>query len=246
MKKLKYISLLLIVMLLAGCGSKDGSKLLEEALTNMENVESGTIETKMSVAIEGYALGINLTTNFADDGSSYTKSNSTVLGMSFTSETYTVVEGDTVYTYSTEDGEEWVYETVPLDEYTSGDIDIDNVGGFAKNYKSVKQVKSDRKGETKLEVIVDKDKMTESLASEQELGSEADLTFDEDLTMYVYIKDGYITGLTLDLTDAMSDTESLTSYSMEFTISNHNKMDKIEVPENIKKNAVKAEETVEE
>lgn len=239
MKKLKYLSILFLVILITGCGSKDGTKILEEALANMEKVESGTIVTKASVSVDGYALGMDLTTDFTKDGDTYTKSSSTILGMTFTSEVYTIVDGDTVYIYSTEDGEKWEYETLPASEYISEEDTVSSVGGIASNYKKVTEVKSDKKGHTKLEVVVDKDKMAENLAAEQELGSEASLNFDEDLTIYVYVKDGYITGLVLDLSDVMSvgDSESATSYSMEFTISNHNKIDKIEVPELVKESA---------
>ena len=239
MKKLKYLSLLFLLILITGCGSKDGTKVLEDALENMKNVESGTIGVEMDVSMDGYAISMDMTTDFNKEGESYSKTTSTILGFSFSSSTYTVINEDNMYIYSTEDGEAWTYSIVPKSDYISEDMTIENVGTLAENYKSVKEIKSDIDGHTKLEVVVDKDKMMESLNASQAAGSDADFKLTEDLTMYVYVKDGYISRLVIDFTDAMNvaDSESLTTYSMTFTISNYNKVDKIEVPEDIKEKA---------
>lgn len=248
MKKLKYLSLLILLVLITGCGEKDGTKLLEEALENMKNVESGTIGVEMSVAMDGYAINMDMSTDFNKDGESHTTTTSTILGFSFSTEMYTVIKEDKMYIYSTEDGETWNYGIVPKEEYVSEDMTVENVGTFAENYKSVKQIKSDIDGHTKLEVVVDKDKMMESLAANQAAGSDASFELSEDLTMYVYVKDGYISRLVIDFTDAMNvgESETLTTYSMAFTISNYNKVEKIEVPSSIEENASYVENILDE
>ncbi len=239
MKKIKILSLLFALLLISGCGSNDGTAKLEEALENMKNVESGTIGVDMNVNMDGYILSMNMNTSFTKEGDSYSKSTSSILGSTLTTEVYTEVVDDMVYIYTSNGDGNWYYEVMPKEEYKAdNNVSMDAVGIYAENYKSVKEVNSDRKGHDRLEVVVDKDKFAEAMDEDPEVG-DAVLNLTDDLTMYIYIKDGYVTGLKMDFADMMKldESESTTNYTMDITISDHNKIDSVIIPDAIKDNA---------
>ena len=70
------------------------------------------------------------------------------------------------------------------------------------------------------------------------------LELEKDVILTIYIKKGYITTMEmnlLDVVDAIKE-EGISVYKMTFNISNHNQVDEIKVPEDIKKKATLMEE----
>ena len=230
MKKLKIL-LLFIIILISGCGAKEGAKVLDEALENMNDVKSGIIEVEMDANVDDYPINVKMLTEFTEDGTVHTQEISTILDTSYEIDTYTIPNGDNFNVYYSEDGEEWYYEEISADEYDS-DSAISSVGGYAKNYKSAKEVNSDLEGYTKIEVVIDKAEFIKLMSNDD--GTVLNIT--EDVTMYYYIKDGYVTGISYSFVDeAKTLGETSTTYSMNFKISNHNSADKIEIPEDLSK-----------
>ena len=240
MKHLKYISILFFLILMAGCGAKDGEKILEETLENMKEVESGTIKVEMNSVVDGYTIYIDTTTDFNKLGESHTITTSKILGFTFVNESYTIINDDKVYVYSNENEEQWIYEVFEKDDYEVSEMTVNGVGNLAKNYKSVKEISSDLEDHKKLEVVIDSKVMKEMLEQSQENGAEANFELEEDLIMYIYVKDGYISKMMFNFEDASSADEenAKTTYAITFTILNHNKIDKIELPNNVEEQAI--------
>ena len=238
MKRIKYLIVLSIMILLTGCGANDGSKILEEALTNMQNVNSGIMEVDVLVAMDGYSIDMRITNAFTERGDAHSSLTASVLGIDVKSESYTILDGDDYYIYTNDNDEGWTYEIIPVNEYVNDEMSVGMVSGFADNYKSVTKVKSDRKGETKLEVVVDKDAVMNALVFAQDLGEEADFELADDFVMNVYIKDGYITCISMNFTDILNIEESsISTYTMNFNISEHNNVAEIAVPKDVYDNA---------
>ena len=110
--------------------------------------------------------------------------------------------------------------------------DLSAVKTIADNYKTVKKVKSEKSGYTKLEVTLDNSK-TPSLLGEDEKAEGFD--FSKDLILDLYIKDGYIAIIKIDLSNILTEdyAEDITKYTMRFELSDYNKVKEIEIPKDI-------------
>ena len=97
---------------------------------------------------------------------------------------------------------------------------------------TVKKVKSEKSGYTKLEVTLDNSK-TPSLLGEDEKAEGFD--FSKDLILDLYIKDGYIAIIKIDLSNILTEdyAEDITKYTMRFELSDYNKVKEIEIPKDI-------------
>lgn len=230
MKNTKYLLMLFIMILLTGCGAGDGKEKLDKALDNMSKVKSAKMETEMNVSIEGYSIIMNVEETFNEKGESYNKSTTKMLGQINYTETYVVNNDDKVVIYSGSNGDNWTYQE--YDNEMNNTISTDGISSYASNYKSVKEVKSDIKGYTKLEVTIAKEDMMEKFKNGSE---DAKFELADDLVMSVYIKDDYITKIMFNFEDKMQVAEdgTKTKYSFEFNISEHNNVGKINVPESV-------------
>ena len=240
MKNIKYILILFVVVLVTGCGSGDGAAKLDKALENMSNVKSAKMETEMNVSIEGYSIIMNVEEIFNENGESYNKTTTKMLGQTNYSENYVIVEEDKLIIYSGENGENWTYQEYDNDS-ASIDISTDGISNYASDYKSVKEVKSDIKGCTKLEVTIAKEDMMKKFTNGTD---EAQFELADDLVMTVYIKDEYITKIKFNFEDELQVAEdgTKTKYSFEFNVSEYNNVGKIIVPNDVLVNATKEAE----
>lgn len=240
MKNIKYLLLLFIIILISGCGADGGAAKLEQALENMSKISSAKIETEMNVAIEGYNIVMVIEEVVSENGESYTKNSTKMLGQENYNETYVIKNDDKILVYSGVNGKEWtykMYDNVGMNNNSTPG----GISSFASNYKSVKEVNSDIKGHTKLEVTIDKNEMAKKLD-----GEVGDVKFKlaKDLVMDVYIKDDYITKIKFNFEDSLQTSEdgTKTKYSFEFNISEHNNISDINVPQEILEQAKEASE----
>lgn len=238
MKKIKYLVILFItVLFVTGCGNNNAQKLLDEALENQKNVKNYSMETEMVLGTDIYSFNIKMTGDYDfDSKTSHYTTTTSILGENMAIENYTLEKDGKTYIYASENGKDWVYSTGDSTDNPLNTINADVATKYAGQYKSVKEVKSDLKGHTKLEVTIDKSKMNEALGE----NNTNDLEVNKDLVMYFYVKDGFITKINLDLS-GLIDAEAMegfTKTSVSIVLSNHNKIEKITVPEDIINKAV--------
>lgn len=247
-RSLKFLSLLLMVMLvLTGCKKEDPKKQLENALEKLEKAESVSLklDADLSVSAEGttMAIGLGLNGDYSlKTKAGHFKANVSMFGMNEESEMY--MEEKDGYTYSYEkDDEGWTYTKTAVTEDEKKETKAADV---LKEFKSVKEVKSDKKGYTKLEVVISKDKLNDTMKENEEMVSElvdGEMAINKDVTLNVYLKDGEIRFITLDLADLLKDAmgEEAASADMKAVItlelSNYNKNNDLKVPEEVTKNA---------
>ena len=144
MKKIKYLGVLLFVgLFMTGCGKSTDE--VEKALENMQNLKSSTIEIITEVGTAEYSIATTTKTDIVKDGTiAHSTAKMNIYGNLIESESYTEKVRDTLYTYTTEDGgQTWTYTTE--DGGTSSNR-MDSVNQLTENYKTIKKVKSDRKG----------------------------------------------------------------------------------------------------
>lgn len=250
-KSLKFFSLLIaILVMMTGCNTtKKGAKeQLEDAIKKTSEVKGVTL--KLDASMEATAEGTTMTVNLGMNGDYYNddtptshfKTNVSLLGMSQEMEMYTEVKDGYNYTY-TKSGDKWTYTK---SEYKKEETSPEQIKKVLDNAKSVKEEKTDKKGYTKLVVAVDKDKINEAMKNENinELVSD-DTKVSSDVTMNVYLKDGYVSIVEMDLGNVLkdalanSDDSNDANVKAKITIemSNFNKVDKVSVPEDVTKNA---------
>lgn len=250
-KSLKFFSLLIaILVMMTGCNTtKKGAKeQLEDAIKKTSEVKGVTL--KLDASMEATAEGTTMTVNLGMNGDYYNddtptshfKTNVSLLGMSQEMEMYTEVKDGYNYTY-TKSGDKWTYTK---SEYKKEETSPEQIKKVLDNAKSVKEEKTDKKGYTKLVVTIDKDKINEAMKNENinDLVSD-DTKVSSDVTMNVYLKDGYVSIVEMDLGNVLkdalanSDDSNDANVKAKITIemSNFNKVDKVSVPEDVTKNA---------
>lgn len=237
MKKKKYFGILLVVMLLlTACGNSDqvAQEELDTALENMKNLESSHMSITMDIGTDDYTISTVVVGDYDKEGGSHSVVSMSLYGLEV--ESYTVVEDGILYTY-TGDEDDWTYTK---EEYVSSN-ELGMVNSYVNDYKSVKKVTSDMDGATKYEVTIDKDVFQKAM---EEVNGESTLTILNDLVAQIYVKDDYIVKLVMDLSNVLDADEmlGLTKYTVTIEISNHNSVENITIPEEIKKNATLADE----
>lgn len=234
MKKIKYFAILFVTMLVVtGCGgSSNGKEILDEALENMKKVDKASMAVELNMGNEQYSMNMKVEGDFDEkSGNAYFKTSASIFGMNIATESYTIEKDNKVYTYTSEDGKTWYYNVEDASNSNSM-TDLGAATKYAGDYKSVKKVKSDIKDHTKLEVTIAKDTMNKLMSEAEDTES---LKITKDLVMFVYVKDGYVTKISMDLTEVIDseDMAGLTKYSMSITMSNHNNISDIKVPESV-------------
>lgn len=211
MKKIKYLMVLCATMLLvSGCGKKiDADELMKTASKKMEDLESFNMNLNIDMALSSQGFSVGMKADVAGEvdvknNITHTTTTATVLGMTTTSESYDIEKDGQNITYTSDDeGETWTYETKEASE------DKTEIMNIADKYKSVKKVKSDEKGLTKLEVTFDKKFFNDN---SDMFGNGLDMdsmSLDKDLVMYVYVdEDSRITKMVMDLKEYI-DADSL-------------------------------------
>lgn len=231
MKKINYLVLLLITVLcVTGCGEKTPEQLLDSAIEKMSKVNSYKSKVEMEVGSDLFSQVINIEGEYAKN-SSHEILKITLAGNSGEQETYTIQKDDKFYTYTNINGKEWTYSVTDVNKEKNS-----NINNIASNYKSVKKVKSEKEGYTKLEVVLDNSSLKDLIDEEESLDG-IDIT--KDLTANIYIKDGYIAIMKIDLRNTLTDdyAEDITKYTMYLEWSNYNKVTEIEIPEEVTKDA---------
>lgn len=252
-KGLKFLSLFVaLLIIMTGCDNtkKDAKSELEDAIKKTSEVKGVALklDASMEASAEGTTMTISLGMNGdfynADTPTSHFKTNVSLLGMSQEVEMYTEVKDGYNYTY-TKSGDKWTYTK---SEYKKEEASTEKIKEVLDNAKSVKEEKTDKKGYTKLVVTVDKDKINEAMKNENvsELVSD-DAKVNTDITMNVYLKDGYVSIIEMDLGNVLKDaiadnensnsTDSNVKAKITVEMNNFNKVDKISVPEDVTKNA---------
>ena len=229
MKKIKcFIVLLLSICCLTGCG-ESAEKILEDTLVNMRDLKTLKMTLKAEVGSSLYSLEILEEGTYAEN-SSYIKTTTSIVGNESINEAYSLKKDGKIYTYHKEaEKEVWKYNIKELQEDND---DLSAVKTIADNYKTVKKVKSEKSGYTKLEVTLDNSK-TPSLLGEDEKAEGFD--FSKDLILDLYIKVGYIAIIKIDLSNILTEdyAEDITKYTMRFELSDYNKVKEIEIPKDI-------------
>lgn len=236
MKKIKYLLVLVIVVICStGCGKKSPEKILEDALNKMSKVNTFHSSTRMEAGSELYSQVIKIEGDYAIN-SSHEKMVVTLAGNSGEREIYTVKKDDEWYSYSNENAKGWYYSKEKVEDNRLTSIDK-----LSTNYKSVTKVTSEKKDYTKLEVVLDNSKAKDVLG---ESGSMEGMDPTKDVIMNVYIKDGYIALIKMDLLNTLTEdyAKDITRYSMSIEWSHYNDIEEIEVPEEILENAKLKEE----
>lgn len=253
-KAVKYFSLLLAVMLvLTGCGKKDAKTTLDDAVKKMEDLESFNMKVTMDMSMEAEGttiamnLGLNGGMNVKEEKGHMTMDIS-LFGMTQKAEMYTETKDGYTYTYTNSD-DGWTYEKEAKKDDESSKAEIEKFEKMLEDSKTVKKVKSDKDGYTKLEVTIDKDAMNKAAKENSDLlgatGADTkNMEFKQDVKFTVYIKDGYVAIIEMDLSDILkesmkeADSEEEYNVSAKFSIelSDFNKV-KVSIPEEVTKNA---------
>lgn len=295
-KGLKYLGVIFtFILVLTGCSKKDPNEMLENALEKTSKLESihEKVGVEGSVKIEGaetkFSFSVDGDTIQKDDTfKSHMIYNIGLYGFNFQGEAYADLNKTNVELYGQFMGN-WYKVASNVDsklydeykkeleeemkDYSSKDI--------LKYAKSVTEVKTDKDGYTKLEVVVDKEKINNEFKEElkktieeskkqledaetevqEELKEiEEDETFksledgilSEDITLVVYLKDGYIAYFEYDLQSIINNIinkvnlpeDVLAEYkkydlNLKYTVeySDFNKVKDIVVPDDVKSNA---------
>lgn len=256
-RSLKYFTLLVaLLVVITGCsfGKKDSKTQLEDAINKTTDAKSAKVKMDLtaSASMQGTTLDISMTADAeeyqqSDDVlSGHAKVNMSLLGMSQSSEVYMDVKDGYLYTYTGSDGE-WTYTK---SEYKVADkLSKEKISEYVNKAKEIKEEKSDKKGYTKLFVTISSDEINKLYNDSELKTEEVSNVVSKDVTFTVYLKDGYVTIVEMDLTDTIKDLVSqLGSYAEELKnldvsaklsveFSDFNKVDKITVPEDVINNA---------
>ena len=268
-KNLKYFGFLLLTLLvITGCGKKDPKDQLIDAIKKTQQIDSTAIKVDGSGTIKTQGMTVELAAEVEGElvigkeaPAIHANYNLTAMGQNMTGELYSVVKDGKGYSYAN-DGKGWKVSNseFKVDEYKEAIKEFREEKVDASYFKTVKEVNTDRKGYTKLEVTLDAEKINAKLEEEmkkeevkEELGN-VDYKLEKDITFTVYLKNGYIAIVEYDLSDIANDLvktfggtlsgeNSSNMPEMEVTakitieLDKQNNISKVEVPEEVIKNA---------
>lgn len=269
-RSLKYFGLLLLtVLVITGCGKKDPKDQLVDALKKTQKIESAAIKLDGTGSIKASGMTVELSAGAEgefvlckDVPAIHAKYNVNAMGQTMNGEAYLIVKDGKGYAYAN-DGKGWTVEETEFefDEYTKAIKEFREEKIDASYFKTVKEVKTDKKGYTKLEVTLDAEKLNAKLEEEmkkeevkEEIG-EVNYKLEKDITFTAYLKNGYLAIVEYDLSDIA--TELYKSFAGAFSTESNSNMPemeisakisieldkqnntKVEVPEEVTKNAKK-------
>ncbi len=247
MKKLRYLSLLLVVMLLVtGCGKGNPKKDLENALLKMKDTNAISMNLELSMGTAEMKIPMKMEFAVAKDFM-HMKYSVTMLGQSEEQELYMMKKGDKLNQYQFDnENNRWVYTTVENDvmdnaEKVTGEEFDKNIDEFMKYLSSVKKVKSDKDGYDKLEITVSKKSMIDAAKKELESDEEkeeVEKSFEsapEEIKFYAYLKDGELASMTIDASTIMGEGALMGMSIYDVTIELVGRNDKVDTayPKNL-------------
>ena len=273
-KSLKYFGFLLLTLLvITGCSKKDPKDQLTEAIKKTQKLESAAFKVDVTAEMkaEGKTAGLSGTVSGemllgeknADMHAKVSGKYNMGKEESISMEAYAVTEDGKEVSYTTEDGSKWAKAVAELntDEYAKS-LKVFREKELDLEFKSVKELSSDKKGYTKLEVVIDSKKMTEKMEEAKKEAEKNDTTkgfsstfdmfkSDKDITLTVYLKNGYVSIIEYDATEMLNDllkglysedqaSKVEVSGKISIELDKINNVSKIEVPEEVKKNAVES------
>jgi hypothetical protein len=262
-KNFKYFSLVFILLLLfiTGCGKKDPEKQLKDAIEKTENANSVKMKFGLNYGIEMQGISMNM--SFTGDQDIYKENEESIsahgtykigtFGMNQSSESYVTLKDGYLYTYVKDEDGQWTYSKI---EYKNNNDYKDEVIKVLDSATKVKSEKSDKKGYEKLSVTLNIDGVLKQLDgvvpkdSIDEINKQLDKTSIKDFKITIYLKDGYISIVEMNLDDILknmlkdiSDEYDDINFNGLLTIVmyDYNKVSKIEIPDDVINNAKEAE-----
>ena len=254
-KEIKYLGLLFILLLCfsTGCGKKDPEKILKDAIEKTENAKSTKVKFGLNYGFD--MQGISIGVSFTGEEEVYKENNDMVsahgtydvkaIGMNQSIENYSVQKEGYLYSYIKDEDGQWSYTKT---EYKQNNDYKDKIIKMIDSATKVKSEKSDKKGYNKLSVTLDIEDTLKSLNeimpkdSLDEFSEQLNSFSMKEITFTVYIKDGYISVIEMDLEDILNNTTTL--FGNEFgkidvhgvlTISlfDYNKVSEVKVPDEV-------------
>lgn len=262
-KSIKYFVLVLIVLLVftTGCGKKDPNKQLKDAIEKTENAKSVKVKFGLNYGFEMQGISMNM--SFTGDEDIYKENEENMsahgtykfgmFGMNQSTENYVTLKDGYLYTYVKDEDEGWTYSKT---EYKAENDYKDKVTKMLDDATKVKSEKSDKKGYTKLLVTLNIEDVLESINeiipkdSLDEVSEQINNISMKDIIFTVYLKDGYIAIIEMDLTDLLKNiskdlTDELGQLNLNglLTISmyDYNKVSEVKVPDEVINNAKESE-----
>lgn len=258
MKKLKYLVFLLITVLcVTGCGKKtDAAQELKDAFLKMKGTEAISLKASITMGSDEMKIPYVVDLSYSKDGM-HMSAGVTLFGMEQKEEIYMLKTGDEVYTYiyDMEEGM-WSYTkgstdlgTVDMDDMPD-DKEIDEtIDKLIGAFDEVKKVKSDKDGYEKYEMSISKKTLLESakedVENEEELKEidESFKDFPDALTFTIYLKDGEVSIISMDLSNIEIPTDELPEgmnmklfdFTIELVARNENV--RIEIPKSVEESA---------
>ncbi len=239
---MKYIKIIVcaffIFFISTGCQSKTADEILKEALDKTNNSESYKMEVRTKVGSGEYSFQEKTMGTYTKTSSHYV-TESYFAGNAMNVEVYTTEKDNKLYQYNSGDeGASWGYSIYDISEMRESLLFLNSIISITD---TVKEVKTDLEGYKKLELILNKKEANEKFSENEEI---VGLDFSKDIIVDVYIKDGYISKLELDFSDILDKEykKDIEEYSMNFSYTNYNAIEEIEVPKEILENAKLEEE----
>lgn len=285
MKKVfKYFSLMFALLLvLTGCNfsKKESASSTKSKLSDsLEKTDKATnFSEKVTVDFSMEQSGQKIAANATIDGKVYTEGDKTLLsanvkagasGMSIEGQMYADIAKDSAKLYVNYAGQWYKLDTASLGaEFKEAMTKVSGTQVSSKELldyaKENKEVKSDKDGQKKYNVVLDKDKLNKKFAetyekamteakksanadsvaeAEEELKQIKDGVFSKDLTLVLYTKDGYVSGVEVDIAslldnvagsvkdaDAVSELKKMNiTGKISVELSDFGKVSKIEIP----------------
>lgn len=226
MKKLKYLVLTLLLIVVAGCGSSNPEEILKQASENMKNLDNYHMDMKMDMKMSYEGTKIEMGAKVSSDldvknGVGVLETTASFLGVSETQKSYFTTKDGITTTYSQEDGK-WYKET---EEDTSNSVDFDIFSGAS----SIEKVKGEK---NTYKIVLSEEQVKELIGSADE--DVASMDFDK-IDIKITVENEKITKMVM----TMGVEESEITFTFEFSKFNETSAT---IPEDVIKNAVDYED----
>lgn len=235
MKRLKYL-LPLIILLLVGCSATPKIEL-EKAILKTKNIKSTSINIDLDMEIPVLNTKMGISANVNGDLVNLDKEMKTHLNtninflVNLKSEVYSYIEDGYVHTY-TKNNNKWKYTKTKLEKSNNKTISKDDLVSMLETFKDVKEVTSDKEGYTKLLVTLNKDSLS-NLYKKYITDDKFNITIEKDVEANIYIKDGYISIIDMDLSNVIKNEN--TTLKITISLDNINKVKDFDIPEEVLK-----------
>lgn len=265
MKKLLTL-LLIFVLVVTGCSSKKENeeetelrKTFKTAVSNLENAESLSFNVKMNFGMKkGEVLEteeITTLSKYDKNSNAYMMMTQAYEGTSITQEMYLIREDDLAHQYIKDTNGKWNYSREQtIYQYGQSETNAQReLVGYLEAITLIEELESDKEGYTLIVGTIEKDNINKVIKA---LGEDATLISQfypqEDLDIYMYIKDGYIAIVEIDLSSALELFLAMTSQTeyeepecfITYEISEYNSVKEIAVPDEVQEEVKEAYEQI--